>query len=144
MVGFDGDPDEITEHLGLAPTSVVRKGQTFPPPRDPRYRARHNVWTFQPPLPLPDPLPHALEMELLLRPFRAALEPRLDQVATLPPGTASLSLYVIPWSVVPAFIFDPASLDFLARLRVPFEIDIQNFGRDGQEDENSPPERPDR
>lgn len=132
VVGFDGDPDEITGHLGFSPTRVVRKGQTFPPPRDPRYRAKHNVWTFRPALTLPDPLPHAIEMELVLRPFRAALEARLDKVASLPPGTASLSVYVLPWSVVPAFIFDPSSLEFLARLGVPFEIDIQNLGRDGE------------
>lgn len=131
LVGFDCDPDDISEHLDMCPTDIVRKGQTFPPPRHPNYRAKYNVWRFKPPQPFVPFLPHHIEMEPVLRPFREVLEPRLDRIAILPPCVRKdLSIYVAPNPVTPSYGFDPESLEFLGRLGLPFEIDIQNYAPD--------------
>ncbi len=133
IVGFDCDPDDISAHLELRPDHFVRKGQHFPPPRDSTYRAKHNVWALRPKLDLPSPLPHCIEMSLLLEPLRAALESRFDKLATLPacaPGSPHVSVYVLPWQTVPAFSFASEDFDFLNRVKLPFEIDIQNFAPD--------------
>ena len=131
LVGFDCDPDEISDHLDLRPTDIVRKGQSFPPPRCPDYRAKYNVWRFKPSQPIDASPPHHIEMEFLLRPFREVLESRLDRIATLPYcGRKDLSVYVAPSPVTPSFGFDPERLEFLGRLGLPFEIDNQNYGLD--------------
>jgi hypothetical protein len=132
--GFDSDPDDITRILDLQPTSITRKGQSFPPPRHPQFRAKRNLWQFKPPQNLPEPPPYFLEIAPLLRPFREALEPRLEKIAMLPPCDAIICIYVIPWSITPAFGFDPNSMSFLGRLGIPLEIDIQNFGSDDEDD----------
>ena len=131
LVNFEWDPDEVTGHLGFNPTRIVRKGQSFPPPRDPNYHAKYNIWSFKPQQPTEARPPHHVEVETVLRPFREALEPRLDKVATLPEcGMKTLSIYVAPYSFTPSFSFDRDSLAFLARLGVPFKIDIQNYAPD--------------
>ena len=114
----------------------MRKGQGFPPPRHPDYRAKYNLWKLQPELDLPSPLPHSIEMGWLLKPLRAALEPRLGKLASLPFRNRSwprISVYIIPWKVVPAFEFAPEDLDFLNRTGLRFVIDIQNFGPEDDE-----------
>jgi hypothetical protein len=135
LVGFECDPDAVTEHLGLVPTRIVRKGQSFPPPRHPDYRARYNCWHYRPPQAIEAAPPHHIEMNAVLRPFRDALEPRLDQVATLPScRRKDLSVYVAPNPVTPSFGFDPESLAFLGRLGLPCEIDIQNYAPDDDDE----------
>ena len=129
---FDCDPDAISQHLDLIPHHVVRKGQIFPPPRDPAYRAKRNTWVFGPEPALPVPLPHCIEITQLLLPMRTALQTRLDRLATLPEGTASISVYVLPWQAVPAFAFKPEDMRFLSLTGLPFDIDIQNFGDEGE------------
>ena len=136
FVGFDCDPDEISELLDLQPSRVVRKGQSFPPPRHPDYLAKYNVWTLTPEFELPQPLPYCIEVGWLLDPLRAALEPRLDRLASLPPCSANsprISIYVIPWEVTPSFEFTPDDFDNLNRLGLPLEIDIQRFGPEEDE-----------
>ncbi|MDJ0607730.1 MAG: DUF4279 domain-containing protein [Kiloniellales bacterium] len=136
IVGFDCDPDEISKHLDLQPTRIVRKGQSFPPPRDPRHRAKLNLWALTPEIALSDPLSHCIEVSRLLEPLRAALEPRLDRLATLPSCAANsprISIYVSPWEITPSFEFTPDDFDFLKRLGLPFEIDIQNYGPEEDE-----------
>jgi hypothetical protein len=131
LVGFDCDPDIITEHLGLDPTRALRKGEL----RRPGVRAKYNVWSFKPSQPIEASPPHHIEMELVLRPFREALEPRLDRVATLPScRRKDLSVYVAPNPVTPSFGFDPESLAFLGRLGLPCEIDIQNYAPDDDDE----------
>ena len=130
LVGFGCDPDDVSTHLDLHPTHVVRKGQGFPPPRDPDHRAKHNVWSLSPELKLPRPLPHCIQMSWLLEPLEAALEPRQDRLAGLPSDCVrppQITVYITPWKVVPAFEFAPADLAFLLRTGLHFEIDIQNF-----------------
>lgn len=75
-------------------------------------------------------------MGIVPRPFRGALESRLDRIAALPAcRRKDLSVYVAPNPVTPSFAFDPESLAFLGRLGLPFEIDIQNYTPD---DDNEP------
>lgn len=136
LVSFDCDPDEISKHLDLCPTEFVRKGQSFPPPRHPDYRAKYNVWRFKPSQLFESSPPHHTEMGIALRPFRGALESRLDRIATLPAcRRKDSSVYVAPNPVTPSFAFDPESLAFLGRLGLPFEIDVQNYTPD---DDNEP------
>ena len=123
--GFDCDPDDISAHLDLQPSSVVRRGWRFLPFRDRTNLSGTNEWEFRTELDLPDPLPRCIEMGDLLRPLRTALESRIDRLTTMPPCSSRVSVEVLPRREPPEFSFAAGDLDFLDRVGLPFGIDIQ-------------------